>query len=145
MVVYSNPLGYRSLKLPMGPNTKNLLILAQFPVGPNTKNMLMHIFPLDQAQQIYSCTYVSPFCTKHKEYAPVHLPIGPRSPICSHNSPVGTHNHMSTHYGCLLLIMSMSRAPGMGGYPSPYATAGRKRRLKGAMAKVPGVCLIRRC
>jgi hypothetical protein len=34
-------------------------------------------------------------------------------------------------------------APGIGGieYPSPYATAGRKRRPKGAMEKVPGVCL----
>jgi hypothetical protein len=37
-------------------------------------------------------------------------------------------------------------SPRMGGveYPSPYATAGRKRRPKGAMVKVPGVCLIRR-
>jgi hypothetical protein len=42
---------------------------------------------------------------------------------------------------------SLTRSPGMGGleYPSPYATAGRKRRPKGAMAKVPGVCLIWRC
>ena len=31
----------------------------------------------------------------------------------------------------------------MGGieYPSPYATAGRKRRPKGAMVKVPGSAL----
>jgi hypothetical protein len=44
-------------------------------------------------------------------------------------------------------IFSRRESPGMGGleYPSPYATAGRKRRPKGAMAKVPGVCLIWRC
>jgi hypothetical protein len=43
--------------------------------------------------------------------------------------------------------MKLDQSPGMGGleYPSPYATAGRKRRPKGAMAKVPWVCLIRRC
>jgi hypothetical protein len=44
-------------------------------------------------------------------------------------------------------IQSITHSPGMGGveYPSPYATAGCKRRPKGAMAMVPGVCLVRRC
>jgi hypothetical protein len=44
-------------------------------------------------------------------------------------------------------VFRASSSPGMGGseYPSPFATAGRKRRPKGAMAKVPRVCLIRRC
>ena len=44
-------------------------------------------------------------------------------------------------------IFSGMDSPGIGGleYPSPYATAGRKRRPEGAMAKVPGVCLIWRC
>ena len=42
-----------------------------------------------------------------------------------------------------MALLSWGSSPGMGGleYPSPYATAGRKRRPKGAMAKVPGVCL----
>jgi hypothetical protein len=54
---------------------------------------------------------------------------------------------MCTLVGFQGCIDSVLDSPGMGGleYPSPYDTAGCKRRPKGAMAKVPEVCLIRRC
>jgi hypothetical protein len=49
------------------------------------------------------------------------------------------------HVELSIPICKVSVTPGMGGleYPSPYATAGRKRRPKGAMAKVPGSALYR--
>ena len=56
-----------------------------------------------------------------------------------HRHPTLTFPHIRSP------IFSAGCSPGMGGleYPSPYATAGRKRRPKGAMAKVPYTAVLK--